>query len=154
MLDPLSTTKVVLTIVESSISSIQTIQSFANKYANADLEIASLLVTCLAVRTALLRLQDSPALVLVKRARNPDDPKSAAIRDQYEAVVCSCSVLFSVLDKKLNQFKIDGLTKMGKATVAAKLKYIWNEQQIESLASQITRMVQGLNLFISEVQRY
>ena len=152
MPDPLSIATGVLSIVGNSIKAIQTIDGYASKYANADVDIAALRNECATVRLALLQIQLVQSRPRVETRTN--GAISAEIREDYDNVLGSCATIFSVLHERLKSFNLQALQKVNKATAGAKLKYTWNEQQIEILRTNIRGLVSALSLLLTALQRY
>jgi len=152
MPEPLSIATGVVSIVSSSIKGIQTLNGYASTYANADLDIAALLNECSTVRLALLQIQDQRLKSRLWSQIDSDDAYSAAIIEDYDNVLGSCQLVFSLLQERLKKFNLEALNKVDKATAWSKVKYTWKEQGIEKLQSNIHGLVGGLNLLLTALQ--
>lgn len=152
MSDPLSITTGVITLVASSIKSVQAIQTWYGKYKIADLSLASTRTECAAIRVALLQIQELLVQNNSKSKKGESDSFIVHALEEYEGVLGSCSITFSVLNERLTELNQEKVDKNNEGTFKSKLKLVWNDAEMDVLRQNIRGQAAAINLLLSAFQ--
>ena len=156
MPEPLSIATAVLGAVAQTIQSIQKVQSYFSKYQIADLTIAATRTECSTIRVALLQIQNllahGKALTTSPAATNGIGESALSAFEEYEAVLGACSITFSVLNERLAELDVYGINNSGKSSAKAKLKALWNDDEMNLLRQNIRGQATALNLLLTAFQ--
>jgi hypothetical protein len=148
-MDPLSITAGVLAIVAHTINALQSCQNYVTTYKIADLSIASIRTECSSIRVALLQIR---SLI----SRNPDrdvsDRFDRDVLEEYEAVLGACSLTFAILKERFAGLGLDGLNKRNESDFGTKLRYMWNEPQMDMIRQNIRGQAIAINLLLTAFQ--
>ena len=150
-MDPLSITTGVLTLVVRGISAVQSCQNYVTKYKIADLSIASVRTECSSIRIALLQIQ---RLISQDPHRPAEDRFEEYLLEEYQAVLGACSLTFSILHERLTALGVDGLNQRNGSDFGSKLRYMWNESQMEMVRQNIRGQAIAISLLLTAFQSY
>jgi hypothetical protein len=150
-MDPLSITVSVLSLVNRSVSTIQTCQSYASKYQDAQLSMISLRTECSAINLALSQIQ---RLITRDQKRNLKDRFEEYVLVEYESVLTGCQLVFTTFLARASELGLDQEDKLKEATFWEKVKYVWNEPQMQSLRGGISGQANAVGILLSVFQAY
>jgi hypothetical protein len=146
IMDPLSITMGVLTLVTRSIAAVQTCQTYATRYQLADLSIAATRTECASIRIALLQISN---LITQNHGRNVQHQVEEYVLEEYEAVLSACSLTFALLSQKLESLGFNGLNEGNECDVVSKLNFVWKEPTMESIRQSIRRQAIAVTLLLT-----
>jgi hypothetical protein len=152
MPDPLTIVTATLSLVGHAIQGVQAISSYVSKYKIADLTIVSMTTECSTIRMALLQIQ---RLILDKKILQPSevgDGHVAYILDDFQGVLGACSFTFETLNQRLASFDLQGVNKHNESTFMAKIKAVWNEDEMSLLRNNIRGLSEAVTLLLTVSQ--
>jgi hypothetical protein len=121
-------------------------------YNLADLTIASVTTECSAIRIALLQIQ---RLILEKKilqsttARNDH---ASYILEDFQRVLGACSFTFAALNQRLTSLDLQSASKHNDSTFMAKVKAVWNEDEMALLRNNIRGLSEAIVLLLTVSQ--
>jgi len=148
-MDPLSITVSVLSLVGRSITTIQTCQRYASKYQDAELSMSSLRTECSAINLALSQIQ---RLITRDQRRNLKDRFEDYVLVEYESVLTGYQLVFTTFNARASELGLDKDDNLKEATFWEKVKYVWNEPQMESLRGGISGQANAVGILLSVFQ--
>jgi hypothetical protein len=129
MPDPFTLVTTTITLVAQAIQGVQTIQGYVSKYNLADLTIASVTTECSAIRIALLQ-----------------------ILEDFHRVLGACSFTFAALNQRLTSLDLQSASKHNDSTFMAKVKAVWNEDEMALLRNNIRGLSEAIVLLLTVSQ--
>ena len=144
-MDPFSLTVGALSIVGISVGTCAKIlHDIRGKYKNAGLTIASMTTECVTIQTALCQIESltekDPELFLSRLEVRPD------LKSALDTAITGCTTTFAVLEDELHKLA-DESTRKGK------IQYLWNENTMRELLSQIRSQYSAISFLMMAIQR-
>ena len=152
MPDPLTIVTGTISLVGHAVQGVQAISGFVAKYKIADLTIVSMTTECSTIRLALSQIQQ---LIIDKKILQPlegADKHTTYILDDFQRVLGACSFTFAALNKRLASLDLEGVNKHNESTFMAKVKAVWNEDEMSILLNNISRLTQAITLLLAVSQ--
>jgi hypothetical protein len=152
MPDPLTIVTGTISLVGHAIQGVQAISSYVGKYKIADLTIASMTTECSTIRLALSQIQ---RLILDKKIlQSPEagDEHASYILDDFQRVLGACSFTFAALNQRLASLDLQGINKYNESTFMAKVKAVWNEDEMSVLRHNIRGLSDAISLLLTVSQ--
>ena len=149
MADPLSITGGALAIVGKSLSLIQTVSVYVNRYQTADLEVSSLLVECSSIRTVLLQIHDLLDRNLLWARPAAENAKAAYVFQEYDRTIGTCVIIFSILNERLEKLNIWNSNNSNEIDAISRLKYLWHQEDMDTLRRHVQRISAAINLLLT-----
>jgi hypothetical protein len=148
-MDPVSATVKALSLVSRSISIIQACQRYASKYQDAELSMTSLRTECSAINLALSQIK---RLIVRDQRRNLKDRFEDYVLVEYESVLTGCQLVFTTFNERISELGLDNENNLKEATFWEKVKYVWNEPQMELLRGGISGQANAVGILLSVFQ--
>jgi hypothetical protein len=74
--------------------------------------------------------------------------------EDYEAVLGACSLTFAILSQHLEKLGLGGLNQKNESDVHSKLRYLWNESEMEMIRQNIRGQATAISLLLTAFQSY
>lgn len=148
-MDLLANTNNILTLVGRSISTIQACQKYATKYQAADLSMTSMRTECSAIKVALAQIHK---LITRDRRRNINERFEDEVLEEYMSVLDDCLLTFNILNQRLSALGIDKGNEEDESGFRTKVRYVWNEPQMEMLRGNIRGQANAVGILLSAFQ--
>lgn len=104
---------------------------------------------CSCVEFALLQIQEainlSPSAVSMLQS-------DGALTKHFTAVFGACQLVFSILNDRLGDLTSEDLRVMKEASRKAKLKELWEDQEMKDLLRNTESQASALNLLLAALQ--
>jgi len=150
-MDPLSITVSVLAIVGRSITTIQACQKNVSKYQAADLSMTSMRTECSAIKVALAQIE---RLITRDKRRNVADRFEDYVLEEHDSVLNDCLLTFNILNEHLSALGLDREGESNESSLLSKIKFIWNEPQMETLRGNIRGQANAIGILLLAFQAY
>jgi len=73
---------------------------------------------------------------------------------EYESVLTGCQLVFTTFIARASELGLDKEDNLKEATFWERVKYVWNEPQMESLRGAISGQANAVGILLSVFQAY
>lgn len=142
-MDPLSITSTVLSLTAQCLSTAKALYDLIERFKDAELTITAIHSESLVIAASLSQIQ---AVVLGSpQSLGPDRPELESL---FDNALTGCMVVYSALDKEIQDLKMKPDTIMERAAI------LWKEDTMRNLLQQIRWQKGSISVLIQTLQMY